>query len=132
LEKGISLPTKVSPLTGVKPTLPDLTGKRATRWQDVRPAVLPSSLDVLHGPVEGIVSLPIHLDWSSDPSYDLSSLPNKKSFYATVLREASRDEDFGYLNKEQLVELWPTLRIPHWIRDAWNKQFPELAACSQP
>jgi hypothetical protein len=42
--------------------------------------------------------------------------------YQTVLREASRPDDLtGFLNHNLLIGMWPDLRLPAAIRQAWEE-----------
>jgi len=52
--------------------------------------------------------------------------------YQTVLREAARAEDLGYLNGELLAALWPELCLPPGVRQAWADQHPALQATPVP
>ena len=46
----------------------------------------------------------------------------------TVLREAGRPEDLGYLDGGTLTALWPELYLPRGVRQAWEDQHPVLRA----
>ncbi|MFD9135200.1 hypothetical protein ACFVZA_22665 [Streptomyces bottropensis] len=63
---------------------------------------LPESLDVLHGPTQGIVDLPLHMAWSGMTSYD----------------------------EDLLLHLWPVLRtlVGRTVRAVWEDAFPQLAS----
>lgn len=93
---------------------------------DLRPTVLPGSLAALDGPTEGIVELPLHLDWSSANRYDLAVPRRLETLYRTVLIEARSPADLSYLDGATLKTLWLELRLPHWIRRDWEQAFPEL------
>jgi hypothetical protein len=94
-----------------------------------RPVTLPDSLDQLVGPTTGTIDLPIHLDWSGKPSYNLDSARRTETLYATVLAEAADPDDLGrYLNRDRLIALWPTMWLPPKIRRLWEQRFPQLAA----
>jgi hypothetical protein len=48
-----------------------------------------------------------------------------------VLREASRPEDLtGYLDRDTLIGLWPGLRLPRGVRQAWEERHPQLRAAA--
>jgi hypothetical protein len=48
-----------------------------------------------------------------------------------VLREASRPEDLtGYLDRDTLIALWPQLRLPRGVRQAWEEHHPQLRAAA--
>ena len=46
-----------------------------------------------------------------------------------MLREASRPEDLTrYLDCATLIALWPDLRLPAGVRQAWEERHQELRA----
>lgn len=82
----------------------------------------------LRGPAGGTVELPIWLFWHPNRTFDLDDPAIRRWVYQIVLREASRPEDLTrYLNGEILVELWPELRLPRGVRQAWEELHPALA-----
>lgn len=92
-----------------------------------KPVGLPDSLDALVGPTVGLVTLPISIDWSGSPTYDLDSPGVLESMYRTVLEEAFNADDLHrFLNREKLMELWPTMRLRPKVRRLWEEKFPEL------
>ncbi|WP_085066372.1 hypothetical protein [Catenuloplanes japonicus] len=92
-----------------------------------KPIVTADSLADLHGPATGSVTLPIHLDWSGSPEYDLNDSARMVDYYRTVLIEATKPSDLDdYLDRAVLVELWPSLWLPPELRTAWEQRFPEL------
>lgn len=97
---------------------------------DSMPVILPVSLDDLCGPTEGVLTLPIHLDWSPSRTYNLADLKRVRTLYCTVLREASGTDDLmTWVNKDQLLVVWSDLVLPDRIRHAWESAFPELTLC---
>jgi hypothetical protein len=96
-----------------------------------KPYVVPASLRELRGPTEGTVTLPPHLDWSGNATYDLSKPARLASMYRTVLNEAASAEDLSaWLDRRVLVRLWPTLWLPPQLRRLWETRFAQLAAPS--
>jgi hypothetical protein len=95
-----------------------------------RRTIVVTDLADLRGPAAGTVELPLRLFWSSsDRSFDLDKPFMRRWFYQTVLREASRPEDLtGFLDRETLVSLWPDLRLPRGVRQAWEEEHPVLRA----
>ncbi|GJF22607.1 hypothetical protein SHO565_31710 [Streptomyces sp. HO565] len=53
---------------------------------------LPGSLDELHGPIQGVVELPLHMAWSGMTSYDLDKPRQRMGLYRTVLHEGLRND----------------------------------------
>lgn len=85
--------------------------------------------DRRHGPTEGTVTLPRHLDWSGHAEYDLTRAARLASMYKVVLTEASTVEDLHtWLDADLLRRLWATLWLPPQLRQRWEEAFPELAA----
>ena len=94
-----------------------------------RPYVLPESLDLLTGPVGGVVRLPRHLAWSGSAVYDLDSPGRVVDLYRTVIIEATSPEDLhAYLNAATLRRLWSYLWLPPAVRQMWQGRFADLAA----
>lgn len=92
------------------------------------PVVLPRSLNDLRGPLVGEVRLPIHLDWSTNPTYDLNVQRRTSTMYQTVLREALTPEDLEqHVNKRTLLKLWSHMTLPRRTRDTWESAFPNWA-----
>ena len=93
-----------------------------------RPVLVIDDLDDLHGPVTGLVELPLRLFWSlPDYRFDLDDPDLRLLYYQTVLREASRPADLtAYLDADTLVALWPDLYLPKGVRRAWEEQHQAL------
>ncbi|MGW7300405.1 hypothetical protein [Streptomyces sp. NPDC054829] len=91
---------------------------------------LPASLDELHGPVDGVVELPLHIAWSGMTSYDLGKPRQRMGLYRTVLHEGLHDDLPRYLNRDLLLDLWPVLRtlVGRTVRTVWEDAFPQLAS----
>jgi hypothetical protein len=93
------------------------------------PYIVPESLDLLTGPMEGTVELPTRLDWGPDSRYDLASIDDATTLYTKVISEASNLDDLTlFLNRDLLVRLWPRLRLPRRCAELWNSAFPQLSA----
>ena len=87
------------------------------------------TLAALHGPTEGVVTLPHHLDWSSHAEYDLARPGRLASMYKAVLTEASTVDDLhAWLDAALLTRLWPTLWLPPQLRRLWEARFPEVTS----
>jgi len=96
-----------------------------------KPVVVPDRLDLLTGPVSGIVRLPRHLKWSGNAHYDLDSPGRIVDLYRAVLNEAATPADLhAYLNEAVLIQLWSTLWLPVPVRTAWEERFPQLRSLS--
>lgn len=97
------------------------------RYADIRPYLVPDSLDELSGPTDGALVLPVSLDWSQQRRYDLGIDKDRRRLYETVIREAmSLDDLRSLLDAGLLVRLWPMLWLPPRARKLWEERFPEL------
>ncbi|KPI22815.1 hypothetical protein ACGFZJ_42070 [Streptomyces sp. NPDC048253] len=98
-----------------------------SRWA---PAVdeLPSSLGDLSGPVEGVVTLPLHLAWSGLRTFDLGDEKLLLGLYRIVLINGKHEDFTHYLDASRLVAYWPVLRkmLGRGVRTAWEDSFPQL------
>jgi hypothetical protein len=94
---------------------------------------LPASLEELRGPAHGVVDLPLHVAWSGLTSYDLDKPRQRMGLYRTVLHEGLREDLVSCLNRDVLLELWPTLRglVGRTVRTVWEDAFPQLATRGQ-
>lgn len=94
-----------------------------------KPYVIADSLGGLHGPTSGSVTLPRHLDWSGDAVYNLDKPARLASMYKTVLNEAASVDDLNaWLDKQTLLQVWPSLWLPPRLRQLWEHRFAALAA----
>lgn len=92
-----------------------------------RVAVAPD-LDALRGPLHGRWQLPLHLDASSRSVYDFGSPPERELAYRVVLLEAGSHRDHKqWLDRDELLRLWPELYLPRVVRAAWQAEHAVLA-----
>jgi hypothetical protein len=97
--------------------------------EHARPIAVIDELAKLHGPLSGTVHLPLGLDWTPRPDYDISNSRRLLSLYATVLREATTDEELAeFLNASTLAAEWSKIFLPKHIRAEWEKRHPELVS----
>ena len=95
-----------------------------------RPVMVPLDLKLLHGPVRGEVTLPRRLYWSGDMTFDLNDAYWRGRLLEIVLREALRVDDVEeYVDDAELRRQWGELRLPPYVREAWEAAHPDLAAC---
>ncbi|MGI6797988.1 hypothetical protein [Gordonia sihwensis] len=87
---------------------------------------VPADLDLLRGPVSGVVDPPTNLYWQPG-DIDFADLANLRRFYSSAIRRISDPDLFGeWINRRALVKLWPQLDIPATVRRAWETIHPEL------
>ena len=104
------------------------TAGRFVSYSNRKPYVVAERLEELSGPTAGTITLPPHLDWSGNATYDLGKPSRLASMYRTVLNEAGCPEDLrAWLNARVLARLWPTLWLPAALRRVWEDHFPELS-----
>ncbi|GGO05883.1 hypothetical protein GCM10010116_11550 [Microbispora rosea subsp. aerata] len=93
----------------------------------LRPYVVPTTLEELAGPVEGVVVLPRHLDWGPERRYHLDQIADVRLLYMRVIRESATPDDLRcFLNASLLRKLWSQLVLPPRVRALWLDRFPEL------
>lgn len=93
------------------------------------PAYVVDDLSVLHGPVSGVVTLSLHIDWTPSSTYDLSEPRRVRTMYETVLREAGSEAEVAeWIDRGLLLAHWPSLGLPDFVRAAWEAAHPELGA----
>ncbi len=86
-----------------------------------------ADLGRLQGPDSGTVKLPIWLDWTPAPEYDLGDIERVQVMYETVLGEAMNEADLTrHLNRAVLIRIWGSLILPEFIRQGWEGAHPEL------
>ena len=96
----------------------------------MKPFFVIDVLGDLLGPASGAVTLPVSIDWTPANTFDLADRIRLRSMYAKVLAEAPDEAALGrYLNRDLLIREWRSLRLPDYIRRAWEDAHPELASC---
>lgn len=108
----------------------DTTIQRGWRYEDHIPYATPDSLDDLRGPLSGLVEVGGHIDTSMRPIYDLADPADRWALYPAVIRSGTKDEQVSLLNRDALMNLWPTMRLPQRCRRIWREKFPELTQIS--
>jgi hypothetical protein len=103
-----------------------------SRYADV-PDRAPESLYALHGPRDGVVSLPLHLCWSGSRRYDVAQPSQCLVMYQIVITEGERADVERFLAPRHLLSVWPKLRrlLGPAYRDVWEGRFPELRAAAE-
>lgn len=102
-----------------------------TKPRQLRPIVVPLSLDELHGPASGLVVPPRRLWWSGeeDAVFDLDNRVQAAELYEAIFDAARTHGDIAdHLDAGLLIELWPDLGMRRATRQAWEAAHPVLAA----
>jgi hypothetical protein len=95
--------------------------------RQLRPTVVPGSLDDLRGPASGVVELPVRLYWSGSRRFDLADPHQAADLCEAVLDTAATAGDItGWLNAGLLIRAWPVLGMSRAKRDVWESRFPVL------
>lgn len=106
----------------------DVTRGRV-RFRDIKPYDAPASLAELRGPYDGPIDLPHAVRWQADHlGVNVSVLGWRRMAYQALLAEGTADEQRLLMNRERLIELWPTLNMDVRVRALWEGRFPELRA----
>ena len=99
---------------------------RGWRYADHIPYNTPDSLDDLHGPTSGQVRVPPHICTAPNRVYDVAEASQRWSLYIKVVQSGTAEEHAELLDRDTLIELWPTLILPDRCRAIWEAAFPEL------
>lgn len=87
--------------------------------------VPPEIPDDFADPVEkasGVVTLPIHIEWSGPPRrYDLACRRDRIRVYELVLREGTAADVRWFIDIASLIDLWDELTLPRHVREAWAR-----------
>jgi len=100
-------------------------GPRRDGWS--RPVSVPEDLDRLHGGLAGEVRLPLGVYSSGqgpDQVFDLGDEAERIELYEIVLTNGAEDDVCRYVNRLELVRLWPRLWLPDHVRRAWEPRLP--------
>jgi len=98
-------------------------------WYTRRGITVAEDLDRLHGPTTGATSLPLAIEASHRTAYDFGDAHQRAEAYRVVLMEAVTQDDLvSWLDRDELVRVWPDLYLPRDIRAAWQARHPVLAA----
>lgn len=103
-----------------------LVDGRRSEW--VRPVALPQDVD---DPTivkdQGVVQLPVHVFWSaSRKDWDLSDRRHRVQVYEIVLTEGTDDDVRRFIDVDELIDLWPDLWLPPYVRRAWAAHLKQL------
>ena len=104
-------------------------GPRRGGWR--RPVSLPADLAELRGPLTGIVRLPLHVYASGQGparSFDLSNEAERIELYEIVLTDGTAEDISRYVNREELLRLWPRLWLPPYVRQVWDPRLGVVAS----
>lgn len=96
-------------------------------FADIVPYEVPRSLDALRGPAEGVLTLPLHLWWGPNSSFDLADRSELLTAYRAIVRDGRRVDQEELLDAGLLTEVWSHLRLPTRCRRTWEEAFPVLA-----
>lgn len=101
--------------------------------RQLRPIIVPASLDELHGPSSGVVTPPRRLWWSGEEgaAFDLSDRAQAAELYEAIFEAGRTYQDItDHLNAGLLIGLWPDLGMRRPTRKAWEAAHPILAAAA--
>jgi hypothetical protein len=107
---------------------------REARPRQLRPLIVPASLDELHGPSSGLVTPPRRLWWSGEEGaqFDLADRDQTAELYEAIFEAGRTYRDItDHLDPGLLVALWPELGMRRATRQAWEEAHPVLAAAAE-
>ncbi len=96
-------------------------------YRDVVPYDVPSSLDALRGPADGLLELPVTVHWGPRRVFDLDRPGLRRAAYRAIVREGTTADQEALLNADLLRQAWAELILPERCRALWETTFPELA-----
>jgi len=105
----------------------------AARQRQLRPIIVPASLDELHGPSSGPVTPPRRLWWSGEEgtAFDLGNRGQAAELYEAIFEAARTYQDItDLLDARLLIQLWPELGMRRATRQAWEAAHPVLATAT--
>ena len=104
-------------------------GPRRGGWR--RPVALPADLAELRGTLTGMVRLPLSIYASGQGparSFDLSNEAERIELYEIVLTDGTAEDVCRYVNREELLRLWPRLWLPPQVRRVWEPRLGVVAS----
>lgn len=101
--------------------------RRGWSYEATIPYLKPSSLDDLHGPTTGCMTVDANITTAPTRTFDLSALDERLWLYEQTVRDGLPSQQASILNKVWLAALWPELNLPVRCRAEWEDAFPELA-----
>ena len=104
-------------------------GPRRGGWR--RPVALPADLRELRGPLTGVVRLPLRVYASGlGPArrFDMTDEAERIELYEIVLTEGTAEDVCRYVNREELLRVWPRLWLPPHVRQVWGPRLGVVAS----
>lgn len=94
---------------------------------DIKPYAFINTLDELHGPSSGSVTLPHSIFWApGSKTLCLDADGTLRQAYQAVLSEGTAEQICEFVNRDLLIEIWPRLSLPASVAKGWELRFPEL------
>ncbi len=72
---------------------------------------------------EGVVELPIHIDWSYAGPFDLDDEWDRLHLYQLVLTEGLEDDVRFYIRLDELLAMWERIWLSQHVVEAWEVWF---------
>lgn len=90
-----------------------------------KPGRLPGQIDDLRGPAKGVLMLPMHLSWPGMRECDVTDEPTRRSMYAMLLSQGTRNDIVRFVNPLLLTQDWPEIAesLDPKLRRSCEKQF---------
>jgi len=84
------------------------------------------SLTRLRGPADGMLELPITVQWGPPRIFDLSDTGQRRMAYRAVVRDGTPEVQETLLNRTLLLQEWRQPILPRRCQTLWEQRFPEL------
>ena len=97
-------------------------------FADFKPYAVPDSLDELHGPDHGVITLPLTVYWGPiTGGFDLADPSHVITAYSNLISNGDVDIQRELLNRELLIHYWRDLHLDfRRVRPLWEQRFKEL------
>lgn len=115
-----------SGIISFKPQSEEVIYMERTSYAERKQYGCPDEFGDLQGPVSGVITLPHHLWWWGERSFDMADENDRASVYVSVLNEGSTEEVCRYVNGPELQRLWSTILLPRKLVREYQSKFHEL------
>lgn len=90
---------------------------------------IPETLEILQGPDQGLVRLPVRLAWSGLTEFEVSDARQRLTLYRTLLDCGQQQDIIAYVHAGLLRQDWPRIRrlTARRLIELWEARLPELA-----
>lgn len=109
----------------VRPS-PAVWKKERVLFRDTRSYSVPDRWEDMSGPYRGMITLPHHVMWQQDRTFDINDDDDTLSAYQAIIAEGLETDQCLLLNAQRLTEVWAELMLDRRVRSIWEQHFPQL------